>query len=465
MNKKLITCVLVVTAISGCAQPKGDRETLPLARASRPTSKAEAATLTRLASFEEPIAVEAPEPQLAGGELDVLEPNRLTLSELEELALSNNPTLVQAQARVDAACGRWLQSGLRPNPVVGYSSNEIGNEGAAGQHGVFVGQQFITHGKLGLNRQVESKEVERLKQLAEAQRLRVLSDVRLGYYDVLINQRRVEIALGIEEISEAAVNTTDELLSGDQATRVSLLQAEIEAEAARVLVVNAEQELDASWRQLAAAIGMPSWPLARVTGELDYSFPVVMWDETMERLRSQSPEIAAAIANIDKARWALRRACVESKPNVNFQLSVSYDDSTGDPFSGVQASIPVPIHNRNQGGIRAARANIVLAEQDITRVELDLQSRFASVYKRLSTARERLQRYETTILPKARETLDLVNIGYKSGEKDYPFLAVLTAQRTLFNAQLVHLESLREIWAANAQIDGLLLTRSLDAAG
>ena len=462
MNTKLITWVLVLTAITGCIHSKGKRATQTLETASTLAQTPETETLTRLASFEEVVPVDAPEPQQLAMEADGGEFNGMTLVELEEIALANNPTLLQAQARVDAACGRWLQSGLRPNPVVGYSSNEIGNEGAAGQHGVFVGQQFITHGKLGLNRQVESKEVERVKQLAEAQRLRVLSDVRLGYYDVLINQRRVEIASGIEEISETAVRTTDELLSGEQATRVSLLQAEIEAESARVLVVNATQELDASWRRLTAVIGMPDLPMTKVYGELDCSFPVVMWDETLERLRSQSPEIAAAIANIDKARWALRRACVESKPNVSVQLGVNYDDSTGDPFSGVQASIPVPFYNRNQGGIRAARAAIVLAEQDIARVELDLQNRFAAVYKRLSTARERLERYETTILPKARETLDLVNIGYKSGEENYPFLAVLTAQRTLFNAQLVHLESLREIWATNVEIDGLLLTESLN---
>ena len=99
MNKKLITCVLVVTAISGCAQPKGNRETRTLVRASRPTSEAETATLTRLASFEEPIAIEAPEPQQDGGELDVLEPNGLTLSELGAAVMScAEPDAVSATA-------------------------------------------------------------------------------------------------------------------------------------------------------------------------------------------------------------------------------------------------------------------------------------------------------------------------------------------------------------------------------
>ena len=57
----------------------------------------------------------------------------LTLDSLEQMALSSNPTLVESRARVDAASGRWLQVGLKPNPQIGYTAPEIGNEGTAGQ--------------------------------------------------------------------------------------------------------------------------------------------------------------------------------------------------------------------------------------------------------------------------------------------------------------------------------------------
>src|ERR1035437_4923745 len=47
-------------------------------------------------------------------------PSGLTLAELEQLALSNNPTLVQAAGEIRAAAARKLQSGLYPNPTAGY---------------------------------------------------------------------------------------------------------------------------------------------------------------------------------------------------------------------------------------------------------------------------------------------------------------------------------------------------------
>ena len=42
-------------------------------------------------------------------------------------------TLAQAAARVEALRGEWVQSGLYPNPRVGYQGLEIGDDGRAGQ--------------------------------------------------------------------------------------------------------------------------------------------------------------------------------------------------------------------------------------------------------------------------------------------------------------------------------------------
>src|SRR5438094_10046326 len=52
--------------------------------------------------------------------------NPLTLGDLEMMALRSNPTLVQASANVDDARGRATQSGLYPNPTVGYVGEQIG---------------------------------------------------------------------------------------------------------------------------------------------------------------------------------------------------------------------------------------------------------------------------------------------------------------------------------------------------
>lgn len=50
------------------------------------------------------------------------------LEDLERMATAHNPTLIQAQRAVEAARGRQWQSGLYPNPTVGYEGEEIRGE-------------------------------------------------------------------------------------------------------------------------------------------------------------------------------------------------------------------------------------------------------------------------------------------------------------------------------------------------
>ena len=69
-------------------------------------------------------------------------PTALTFQQLEQLAAAHNPTLAQAARRVEALEGEQVQVGLYPNPTVGYMSEEVGEEGQAGQHGVYVRQNL-----------------------------------------------------------------------------------------------------------------------------------------------------------------------------------------------------------------------------------------------------------------------------------------------------------------------------------
>lgn len=382
-----------------------------------------------------------------------------TLDSFEQLALSSNPTLAELQARVDGANGRWLQVGLYPNPVAGVSGQEIGNEGAAGQYGAFVGQEFVTADKLELNRSAAAWDVKRAEQQLAAQRLRVLTDVRRSFYSVRVAQERVKVAEELQSIAQQAVEKATELVKVQEPETV-LTQAEIEAELAGILVDNARIQREAQWRALAAVVGQADLPMQDVEAELTVAAPQVVWDETLERIRRESPEIAAAAASIEQSRWALQRASVQATPNVTLQAGVFYDDSSNDPFATLQLSLPIPIYDRNQGGIAEAHANVLAAEKTVERVELSLQQRFAAVYQQYGQARQQATRYEDTVLKKAQRNLDLNRKSYEAGDSAY--LAVLTAQRSYSQARLAWLNALEQLWSATAQIDGLLLSDSLE---
>jgi len=389
-----------------------------------------------------------------------LPPIVLTLETLEQMALANNPTISQADARIRALQGKRLQVGLAPNPTVGYVASEVGNEGAAGQQGGFIGQNFITAGKLQKNRAIVSAEINRAQQQLAAMQRRVQTDLRKGYYAALLAQRRQQLAESLVRVTTNAVAASKSLYEAEEVPLAGLLQTEVQQQNALVLQRTSQNGLSQAWRRLSAIVGGSALPVQPLAGDVSTIPESLDWQDQLARLQTESPEIAAAMADVDRARRALSRACVEAVPNINTQLSVQYDDSTQNTIAGVQIGIALPIWNRNQGGIRQAKAEISEAVRNVDRVELNLQGRLADAFRQYSDAHVTATTYATNILPRAQKTFDLVQQGYAQGEVGY--LDLLAAQQTFSQTNLAYLDALGLLWQSYVQIDGLLLDRSLE---
>lgn len=396
-------------------------------------------------------ALERPEPLPAN--------DGLTLPALEQIALSNNPAIAQSSARVRALRGKWVQAGLPPNPTAGYVAGEIGDDGAAGQQGGFVGQTFITASKLERDRAIVSAEIARAEdQLAAAQQ-RVLTDVRNAYYQSLLAQRRVELANQLLQVTTEAADASKSLVEAEEIPLAGLLQTEIRQENSRVFLRTARNAQEQAWRRLSAVVSGPELPVQALEGDVTTLPEDLNWEEQLVRLQSGSPEIAAALAQIQRARRALNRASVEAVPNINTQFSVQYDDATDFTIAGVQIGMPIPLWNRNQGGIRQAQAEITEAERNFQRIEQNLSQRLADAFRSYSDAQVTATNYAADILPRSQRTLDLVRRGYEQGEVGY--LDLLAAQQTYSQTNLAYLDALGELWQSYVLIDGMLLDGSL----
>ena len=384
----------------------------------------------------------------------------LTLELLEELAFAENPAISQAAARVRALRGKCLQVGLPPNPSVGYLASEVGNDGAAGQQGGFVGQQFITAKKLQRNRAVVVAEINRAQQQLAAIQRRVRTDVRQAYYEALLAQRRIELAEELVYLSTEAVKASQSLVDAQELALPGLLQTEVQQQNALVLLGTSRNNRQQAWRRLSAIVGGNELPVQRLEGDVTVLPEPLDWDEQLSRLQTQSPEIAAAMASVVRAQRALNRACVEPVPNINTQISVQFDDATDDTVAGVQVGIPIPIWNRNQGGIYQAKAEVTQAVRNVDRVERNLNRRLADAFRRYADAQVTANNYAGNVLPRSEKTLQLVQHGFTQGEVGY--LDLLAAQQTFSQTNLAYLDALGSLWQSYVEIDGMLLTGSLE---
>ncbi len=385
----------------------------------------------------------------------------LDLATLESIALQYNPTLPRAAADMAAGQGRAWQAGLKPNPIAGIDYQQIGSGGKAEQFGAVLQQEFVVPEKLRLNRQVAVHDTRRLEHEMAAQRQRVLTDVRLSFIRSLRAQKQRELTAQLTSISKKSQEIALQLFKAEEVSRIDVLQAEMEVEQAKIAGQNAENRYVASWQALAAVVGQPNLPMQPLLGSLTGPTVERQFEQTLQRLRSTSPQFRALAAEIERERCNLRRQEIEPRPNLTVQGLVNWQDNGigGGADGGLAVTMPIPVWNRNQGAVQAAYHGLVAAERQLNALELAMQEQLARVFERYKNALQQTRRFETTLMPKSSEALELTRKAYEIGEINY--VSLLTAQRTFSQNQLAYLDALESLRVADSEIDGMLLSGSL----
>lgn len=413
-------------------------------------------------------AQEMPGMQHTGGQRSTEPSATLTLEQLEQMALENNPTLAQSAAEVKAAAGRERQSGLYPNPTVGYQGEQIrGGVQGGGEQGFFVSQDVVLGGKLGLNRKIRAQESKQAEAEAEEQKLRVLNSVKLAYYRVLAAQEMVEVRHQLSHLAGDAAETAHQLANVGQADEPDVLQAEVESEQAELAVVTAEQTQGRLWRELAAAVGKPQLAMAHLTGNLD-ELPPDESEQWLKAIVEESPAVKIARLGVEKADASLARARREAIPDLQLRGGLEQNhelnEASGRPF-GLQgfaeAGVQIPLFNRNQGNVGAARADAERARAEVQRVQLVLQERAAPLVENYTSSRQAVERYRERILPRAQKAYELYLKNYREMGAAYP--QVLIAQRTFFELRADYVKALENVWSNEIALKGFMLTDGLEA--
>jgi len=390
----------------------------------------------------------------------------LRLDDLEQMALANNPTVAQVQANLRAAAGLARQAGLYPNPTVGYYGDEIrGGYSGGGKQGGFVSQTIVLGGKIRAGRRVAELQANEVETSGQMQRLRVLNNVRASFYHVLVAQRLVDVKRNLAKLAADVTQTSLQLGNIGQADRPDILQAEVEQQQANLGLRVAEQNLQASWRVLAAVVGKPDLALVRLDADLD-ALPDLNYEEWVAATLRESPAVKLAQQAVERTEASLIQARKAPIPDLQVTgiLAQNYEplDTTRKPTGlqgGAQVGIQLPIFNRNQGNIAAAKAEIESARKELERVKLQLQRDLAGMFRDYDSARLIVQQYKAEMLPRAEQAYRLYQTNYQGMAGAYP--QVLISQRTLFQLESEYVQALENAWDSALAIRGFGLMDGL----
>jgi outer membrane protein, heavy metal efflux system len=415
------------------------------------------------------IAVVKPEYPRMGRSQEAAKGALVTLEQVQKIASESNPTLRQAEAEIRAAKARQQQAGLYPNPTVAYTGDEIrGGSVGGGKQGFFVQQTVVTGAKLGLSRKVFGKEVKLAEMEAEEQRIRVQSAVKMAFLRVLAAQELLDARRDIAAIAQDAAETQRRLMNTGQADETEVLEGEVEAQRMRMSARMQENTLREEWRSLAAVIGQPDLPLTPVAGDLEKGWPEVIEEEAVDAIAKESPAVRIADAAEARAQTILGRARREVIPDVQLRGGMEYNNELlgSAPFAkgweGIaEVAVQIPLFNRNQGNVTAARADMDRAAQEKKRISLTLRERAATAVDQYANARLMAVEYRDEMLPLAKKAYGLMVEKYGQMLASYP--RVLDAQRKLYELQIEYIAALEEVWTNGIALQGYLLTDGLEA--
>ena len=393
----------------------------------------------------------------------------MALQDFLTLSDRANPTLAQANAFVKRSAAQAQQAGLYPNPSVGYQGEQIrGGTYGGGEQGAYVQQTVVLGGKLGLRRNIYNQQKQSDQIGVEEQTYRVHSDVTQAYYTTLTSQAMVVVRQRLVGLALDAVETVHQLANVGQADSPDILQAEVEAEQAKIDFVTAQREFLQNFRMLAALSGKQDLTVTPLAGSL-YSPPEFDAEQQVASIVSSSPTVKRMRQEVEVSEARLRDTKRESIPDLqlkageqfNFEHVTDNPVKAAGPQSFASAGINIPLWNHNQGNKASAQAELDHARQEVTRTQLSLKQAAEPLAQTYMTARFTAERYRTELIPRAQRAYQLYLGKYNNMAMAYP--QVLVSQRTLFQLQIGYLSALHEVWSSGVALQNYTLSGGLDA--
>ncbi len=373
-----------------------------------------------------------------------------------ELAMDNDPTLLQAEAQYQSRHTLLAQGRAALLPSLALSGNTTRQTtGFAGE--MSFADNRNAHGyRLNLNQALfnlpawyayqSAKQSDQASAIAfAAQEQDLIIRVATAYFNVLRALDDLETSLQEEEASQRQFDQTRQREEVGLIAITEVYESQAAFDLSRNNTIIAEDTLASAYEALEAITGQPH-PNVEVLRE---DFPVVNAEGTMESWTQQAMDsnlaLAAARYNLEAQRINLKARKADHLPTIGLQGSYNHNVSAGQSADGTSRTagaidgtalalvINIPIYSG--GGVQARRHAAeydVIAQQEalnLTRRQTtqDVRNTFRSVNTDALVISQRQQ-----AITSAQSALDAIEVGYEVGTRN--IVDVLQARQQLFIA-------------------------------
>jgi outer membrane protein, heavy metal efflux system len=391
----------------------------------------------------------------------------LTESELVARALVNNPALAAERQAIGSAKGSVAQARLRANPALAVGGlKEVNGDDNRFSIGTEIPLELF-------GRRARRTEVAELKvagtraTVTDKERL-LAGEIRMRFAETLAAARNVEFVEQLLQANQEFLKLMEARVREGAIPSLDAEEVRVETNRLESLRIDYQAKAEISMLALKEAVGMQPDENLRLMGNLEQ--PALFLDkiQLLQLATDHRPDLAAQRANEAMAAAAVRQQETEAKTDATFSASYERPNS-GFALSAFDAAgnlqpirqtfnyavfgmrWTLPLFNRNQGAIAAAKAEVAAARNQVTASDLVLRHEVTQNLVRYQAAQERVTVYRKGVRDQAARNLEVVRQTYGYGR--IPLLDVIAEQRRFIDIETGYTDVLFDAYASRVALE------------
>ena len=367
----------------------------------------------------------------------------LSLKQIVDTALQNNPTLLESQKRWEGKVASVPVATAWSNPKFGImkdDANSLFSPGSAMMTEYSLTQEIMNPSKLKSMGKMATSDGLMSEANYQDKRMEVYSAAKQSYYDLLYASKALEIGKENQQLMGQLV----QIAQVNYSTGMTSLQDTLKAQTEFSKMTTDLLDMAAMEAVTKAKLNTTMNRLADAPLTVKEEFSPSPHNFDLAALKQQAVEGKPAVVSMQR-QVEMAQAGVElakkQKKLPDFEVGVAYKDRKQTEMEPqpdtwkISAMAMLPIwQGKNNGQIKAADANLDAAKASLTNMEnmtsLDIQMALTEA----QTAYRKIDLYQNTIIPEAEVSYQAGVVGYTNNKVD--FMSVLDSLNALRNAKL-----------------------------
>ncbi|NOQ14199.1 MAG: transporter [Methyloprofundus sp.] len=392
----------------------------------------------------------------------------LTLQAAISIAVQDNPSLAQIQARSNAMAAIPSQVGTLPDPVINFNALNLpvdtfdtAQENMTQMQGG-ISQAIPFFGKLALREQVATYQAEAASHDVTEARFHLLRDVKRIWWTLFYLNKALDIIVINQNLLRQFVKIARTKYEVGEGLQQDVLLAQLELSKLldnELRLVGSQEKAKA---QLNALLDQPANHIINLPKQPLQELPTLQAEPALlKQAENYRAILASRRESIHAAESQLDLAKKDFFPD--FKVGAFYggrdDTLSGEKradFLTLKLSMNVPIFaaSKQQKAVDQRSSELMQQRYALQDQWNKVQAEISMAYSDFQQSKNQTVLYKTGIIPQARQTVASMLAGYQVNKVD--FLNLVRSQITLYNYEIQYWQALTQANQALAQLTAVV---------